>query len=266
MSPNLAKMPNGMEFAQINAHETQFLYDEIFVQEVYAAYDLQVPRGGLILDIGANIGMFARYAAMKFPASRIWCFEPAPHCLDRLRVNIAAIQDSVRIFPVALGDRDGETEFSYYPNYSIMSGMFADAAQDFETLRAGARAQYEAKYRRVPSDREMELLVGPKLAAPETFHCPIMRLSRALAEEPGTRVSLAKIDVERAEQLVLAGIDEQDWPRFDQLVIEAHDQGSREHETMAERLRERGYVVRLFVEPMLKDSAIHVLVAKRPAA
>ncbi len=80
------------------------------------------------------------------------------------------------------------------------------------------------------------------------------------------RVSLAKIDVERAEQLVLAGIEDRDWPRFDQLVIEVHDQGLREHEIMAERFRSRGYTVRLFVEPMLKNSAIHVLVAKRPTS
>lgn len=263
MSAPTVTLPNGMELAELNPHETKFLYDEIFVQEVYAAYDLQVPAGGLVLDIGANIGMFAYYVAGKFTGSRIWCFEPAPHCLEKLRLNAARLGDACRIFPIALGDSEGEVEFGYYPHYSIISGMFADEEQDMAVLRAGARTQYQQKYRREPDERELDLLVGSKLQGKQTIRCPMRRLSSILAEEKVERVALAKIDVERAENIILAGIGAPDWARIDQLVVEVHDQGAREHEAMADKLKALGYRTEMFVEPTLKNSDIYVLVAKR---
>lgn len=263
MSSSTTKLPNGMTIAELNPHETKFLYDEIFVQEVYAAYDLRVPSGGLVLDIGANIGMFAYYAAERFPGARIWCFEPAPHCLEKLRLNVERLGEACRVFPIALGDQEGEAEFSYYPHYSIISGMFADEAQDLAVLRAGARTQYLQKYRREPEERELDLLVGSKLQGKQTIRCPVKRLSSVLAKEKVERVALAKIDVERAENIILDGVDAADWSRIEQLVVEVHDQGAREHEAMAGKLSGLGYKTELFVEPTLKNSDIYVLVAKR---
>jgi polyketide synthase PksN len=263
MSSKEVSLPNGMKIREINPHETSFLFNEIFVQQVYASYGLDVPADGLVLDIGANIGMFALYVRQRFPQSRVWSFEPAPHCVERLRHNVAIHADDVRIFPVALGDRDGETDFSYYPQYSILSGMFAEETRDLDTLRAGARTLYVEKYRSEPSERELDLLVGSKLAAREVFKCPVKRLSTVLAEEKAGRISLAKIDVERAEGLILAGIDAADLRRIDQFVVEVHDQGAREHETMAAQLTSAGYRCQLMVEPTLKNSHIYALVARR---
>ena len=263
MSEATVILPNGMEISQINSHETQFLYDEIFVQEVYGAYDLHVPPGGLVLDIGANIGMFAYYIASKFPGARIWCFEPAPHCLEKLCDNLARLGDAARVFAVALWDREGEVEFSYYPHYSIISGMFAEQEQDMGVLRAGARTRYLQKYGREPDERELDLLVGSKLNERQSILCPATRLSKIIADENVECISLVKIDAERAENIILAGIDELDWARFDQFVVEIHDQGHREHEAMAEKLRRHGYITELYVEPTLKNSDIYVLVAKR---
>jgi FkbM family methyltransferase len=263
MSLKSVKLPNGMEIVEINPHETRFLYDEIFVQNVYASYDLSVPPGGLVLDIGANIGMFALYAAAKFPGAKVWCFEPAPHCLERLRPNVSRLGANARVFPIALGASDGVAEFSYYPHYSIISGMFADEAQDMEVLRAGARTMYVEKYRREPDERELELLTGAKLNDRQVFDCIVRKLSGVLADEGMPHVALAKIDVERAENVILEGIDDEHWTRIDQLVVEVHDQGAREHERMAEKMRAHGYRTNMFVEPTLKNSGIYVLVAKR---
>lgn len=42
---------------------------------------------GRVLDLGANVGAFARWAQMKWPAARITCYEPHPGCLSYLRRN-----------------------------------------------------------------------------------------------------------------------------------------------------------------------------------
>ncbi|MGE0383649.1 MAG: FkbM family methyltransferase [Gammaproteobacteria bacterium] len=256
-------LPNGLEIAELNAHETKFLYDEIFVQEVYTRYGLMVPPGATVLDIGANIGMFSLYAALKYEAVNLLCFEPAPHCVELLRFNIARLGASARVFATALGAEIGEVDLSYYPHYSILSGIFADERQDLEVLRAGARTQYESKYHHPPSERELELLVGSRLQDRQTVRCPMTTLSRVLADEAVDDVALAKIDVERAEHAILAGISEAHWPKIAQFVIEVHDQGEREHELMATMLERRGYRTRIFAEPALRNSGIYVVVARR---
>lgn len=256
-------LANGLEIAEINSHETKFLYDEIFVQEVYASYDLKVPPGGVVLDIGANIGLFSLYVSQKFPGACLHCFEPAPHCLERLRFNLASLGDAAKIFATALGDTEGQVEFSYYPHYSIMSGMHADEQQDLALLKAGARTQYREKYGSEPDERMVELLVGSKLDGRQKFHCPITTISKFMRSQKIGHVSLAKIDVERAENAILAGIDDADWAKIDQFVVEVHDQGNREHERMAAMLKRLGYKTGIFTEPNLKNSDIYVVVAKR---
>ncbi len=72
-----------------------------------------------------------------------------------------------------------------------------------------------------------------------------------------------KIDVECAENIVLAGIKEEHWPLIQQLVVEVHDQGAREHETMRDMLKGRGYQVELLAESGLKNSGIFEIIARR---
>jgi hypothetical protein len=72
-----------------------------------------------------------------------------------------------------------------------------------------------------------------------------------------------KIDVECAENIVLAGIREEHWGLIDQLVVEVHDQGAREHELMRDRLKNKGYQVELLAESGLKNSGIFEIIARR---
>jgi FkbM family methyltransferase len=256
-------LPNGLEIAEINPHETRFLYDEIFVQEVYARYGLELTGNDAVFDVGANIGMFSLYVAGRHPGAKLFCFEPAPHCLERLKINLAHLGDNVRIFPTALSDRAGEAGFSYYPRYSILSGMHADEGEDLELLKAGARVEYEKRYGSAPDERVLGVMAGSWIKGRETFRCPITTISNIIASERIGRIALVKIDVERAEAAVLAGIGEEDWPRIDQLVVEVHDQGGREHEETAAMLARRGYQTSIFVEPTLVNSNIYVVVARR---
>ncbi|MDR3713479.1 MAG: FkbM family methyltransferase [Puia sp.] len=256
-------LPNGLCITEINSYETQFLYDEIFVQNVYGSYGIQITPDDVVFDIGANIGLFALYMAERFNPARIICFEPAPHCIEAIRENLASLGDRVLVLPTALGASVGETEFTYYPKYTLMSSMFADEKRDLDVLKAGAKTEFERQQGKIPEDRIVDMLVGTKLEDAQTFRCPITTISKVMEEYRVDRLALAKIDVECAENVVLAGIEDADWPRIDQLVIEVHDQGAREHETMRDMLRGRGYAVSLFAEPGLKNSGIYVVVARK---
>ena len=51
-------------------------------------------------------------------------------------------------------------------------------------------------------------------------------LSGLLREQRIERVDLLKLDAEQCELEVLAGLDEEDWSRIRQAVVEVHDEAS----------------------------------------
>ncbi len=63
-----------------------------------------------VIDVGANVGQFAIACAKIFPSVTVHSFEPEPDSLKRLRRNVAELS-SVRVYPVALGDKSGELMF-----------------------------------------------------------------------------------------------------------------------------------------------------------
>ncbi len=258
-----AVLPNKMAICEINPHETKFLYNEIFVQKTYTKHGVQIKPGDTIIDAGANIGMFAMYMLMNFHPARIFCFEPATHCLDALRVNLAEWADRVVVTGSALADLEGEADFTYYPGYSIMSGLFANEARDLDVLKAGARTQMARVSKNPIEERMIDMLVGNKLENALSFKCPVTTISKMIKQHAIESIGLLKIDVERAENAIIKGIDDEHWERIQQIVVEVHDQGAREHETMRKLFVSKGYETVLDVEEGLENSSIYSLTARR---
>ena len=85
-------------------------YDVLFKPGRKTEYWL--PEGldpGLILDIGANVGIVARYLAHRFPTATIHSFEPIPENYRLLCLNAAG--SNVTAHPYGLGSRAGTFEF-----------------------------------------------------------------------------------------------------------------------------------------------------------
>ena len=57
----------------------------------------------------------------------------------------------------------------------------------------------------------------------KTFTCQFKTISDVIRENHLERIDLLKIDVEKSEEDVLAGIHEDDWTKIKQLVVEVHD-------------------------------------------
>jgi FkbM family methyltransferase len=256
-------LPNKMPICEINPYETRFLYKEIFVQKSYMNHGVEIGHGDVIIDAGANIGMFALYAFVEYNPSRVFCFEPAPNCLDALRVNLARWADRVVIVDSALGDSEGEAEFTYYPGYSIMSGLFANKNRDLDVLKAGARTQVARVSEFSVEECMIDALVRNKLENSVSFKCPITTVSNVIDKYDIQIVNLLKIDVERAENAIIRGVNDEHWERIKQVVVEVHDQGAREHEVMRDMLACKGYNTVLSIEDGFENSAIYGLTARR---
>lgn len=70
-----------------------------------------IPPGGVVLDIGANIGIMTVYLAKKVKDTTVFAFEPLPYNLQALKRVIAFFKlNNVQVFGCALGNRNGEAE------------------------------------------------------------------------------------------------------------------------------------------------------------
>lgn len=74
-------------------------------------FDL-IPEGGVVWDVGANVGFYSLLAARK--AARVIAFEPLPENLSYLRrhIELNGLQERVQVLPIAASDHDGEGMFS----------------------------------------------------------------------------------------------------------------------------------------------------------
>jgi FkbM family methyltransferase len=69
----------------------------------------------VILDIGANIGGFARWANYKWPNSKIYCYEPVKSTFEMLKSNTFDIPN-MEINNVAIGKKKEKKKIYYGKN------------------------------------------------------------------------------------------------------------------------------------------------------
>src|SRR5205085_10427341 len=80
------------------------IFTEIYQGHVYDRVPDFIPRPGwTVVDVGANVGLFAVQQARR--GARVLAFEPNPDCYRRLSKTIAAngLGGTVRAFNVAVG-------------------------------------------------------------------------------------------------------------------------------------------------------------------
>jgi FkbM family methyltransferase len=189
--------------------EARYIYDEIFQADCYGVTEL--PDRPFVIDVGANIGLFALFVKRRYPAAEILAFEPMPQSAELLRRNLALHEvGSVVVHEVALG-RAPETAapFVFYPRIPGNSTRHPE-------VKVEAMAQLGET---MPAKMVERLYRGRAVTA------DVERLSAFLPAKRG--IDLLKIDVEGAELDVLLGIDEGHWPLVRRVVAEVHDQDGR---------------------------------------
>ena len=82
-----------------------------------------------ILDIGANCGLFAAFAAMKLPNADIFAFEPAPDLVPVMQQNFKGLNVSLQ--PVAVSDQTGEQTLYVNPASQQTNSLKPEAVDLF---------------------------------------------------------------------------------------------------------------------------------------
>jgi FkbM family methyltransferase len=148
--------------------------------ETLAWIDELVRDGDVVVDVGANIGLYSLYAALRHLRARVIAFEPEYANLHLLRDNIVGNGLGGRIEPyaLALGERSG---------LSLLH---------LHDLTPGAALHSEAAEARTRTDSGHPVLWAEGIC--------VMRLDDFCAER-GVTPNAIKIDVDGGERRVLEG-------------------------------------------------------------
>jgi FkbM family methyltransferase len=85
-------------------------------------YDVFDLKGKTVMDIGANIGVFTKYASTK-GSKKIICYEPAKDNLEMLYLNTANM-DNVEIHAKAVGDITGPSKLYRIPDQAASNSLY----------------------------------------------------------------------------------------------------------------------------------------------
>ena len=135
------RCPDGLRvWNSADSHrETRFIYKEVFEQHCYEKHGITVRDGHLILDIGANVGLFPLSLMKRFQGLRFYCFEPVPTTRECLVRNLAECParayHEIEIRDHAVGASNSEAIIEYFPLAPANSTLYsAEKRQEVETI------------------------------------------------------------------------------------------------------------------------------------
>ncbi|WP_299411531.1 FkbM family methyltransferase [Acaryochloris sp. IP29b_bin.148] len=261
------QLPNRVEVAHLNPYETEYLYKEIFIDQVYQKHGVVLQDGDCVVDIGANIGLFTLFVQQQCPNGTVYAFEPAPHAFDKLQCNATLYGQNTHLFNCGLGGSDSVETFTFYPNSSVFSSFAADSLEDEQAIRAVILNMLQRD--QAMTESEIDALADEFLKDrlnKETYQAQLRTLSSIIEEHQIGKIDLLKLDAEKSELPVLQGIKEEHWPIIQQMVVEVHDQEGSIIEAVKTLLRTKGFELIIDEEDMLQSSGLYNIYAIRPEA
>lgn len=183
------------------------IYEILVLQGKKAEY--YVPseiKPSVILDIGANIGVTSVWLTKKFPAAKIYSFEPLPENFSILLKNISSYPN-ITALNYGLGDKDGQFEF--YENE--------------DNANKGGGSIYKLN-----SDESKH---GTSKNYRDPVKINIREASSALNENNIDHIDILKIDTEGAEFDILSSIPKNILNSTKWIMGELH--GIKNFETLA---------------------------------
>ncbi len=180
-----------------------FLWAYMRYKDLIEAHDAErlaswVPSGGVVFDVGANVGFFTlKFARWVGPSGRVLAFEPAPHNVQHLNHALAAANLNARVIVIAAAaaERVGNAHLELNPFH--------------------------------PGDHKLGEVGLPIEAT---------TLDQQVSMRGIERVDLVKIDVQGAERLVIAGAKETLRRWHPALYVEIDEQNLAAFQTSAEQL------------------------------
>lgn len=215
----------GLDLCVIDPHErdTRYIYDEIFVNQIYYHPEMRVPKHPAVMDVGANIGLYAVWAHRRYQPRDIYCYEASPRTFPYLQANVANLVDPdmtcVHAFNRPLASAGGQ----------ILTLHQSPLVSGISTLLDKSKVRWVR-----------ELTVSQEITTHEVVTSTV---SAEIAANAIASIDILKIDVEGYFMEVLNGIEDADYQKIRNIVVEIDYAAEAEatSEQVEQMLAERGY-------------------------
>ena len=236
VQPKKLRLPNGLTVYSLSKSDTKAIYEEIFDNDIYRQHGITIADEDLILNIGANTGLFEVFLRHIDKAVTVHAFEPIPDTFETLKRNVALHPGpDVHIHNCGISGKAGTATFTFYPRASCISTQFPDNSPE---EKARIVKYIYSEMDRFPTPGIAKLLrimfgfTRPWIADrifSYFYHCvevacQLRTLSDIIAEYKLDRIDLLKLDAERAELGIVQSISDEDWSRIRQVIVEVHDE------------------------------------------
>ena len=192
----------GLDLCVIDPHErdTRYIYDEIFVRQIYDHPDMRVREHPVIMDVGSNIGLYCVWAHRQYQPKDLYCYEASPRTFPYLEANVANLVDPettcVHMFNRPLASVSGKALTLYQS--PLVSGI--------STLLDKSKVRWV-----------QQLSATDEVGTHEVVTSTV---STEMRENRIAALDILKIDVEGYFMEVLKGISDQDFERIRNIVVE----------------------------------------------
>jgi FkbM family methyltransferase len=195
------------------------MIDEIWAYRKYDYFGYRVSSGDVVVDIGANIGVFSLYAARIGGASRVYSFEPFPSNYKILSNNVE--QNKLR-------------------NVTCVNQAVA-GSRGLRTLRLSS------------ADSGSHSLVSG--SSEHTIEVECCTLEDVFQRYSLTKIDYLKMDCEGAEYEILENAISR-LQQIGRISMETHTTIGRKPEDLEKLLQSHGFDVRLFEATRLYASRL----------
>ena len=267
------------ELYYLNEDEVHFLIHEIFYLQTYLSDFLILNRGSVILDVGANIGIFSLFALQTCHGDAlVHGFEPIPATFQCLEKNVAPYRDNICVYNAGVSNvmADCDIDFTLFGNdvatatYRPMDKLISNYQPflNYKTLLALLSTQKNALYYQLkflPFMRNYLINKHYKNKTTERkIRCKLTSLGNFIENNQLTHIDFLKIDVEGAEVDVIKSIHPKQFFFIKQLSIEVHNIDNRVAH-VASYLKEQGYRIKISRCPFFEKLGMnhHMIYAKR---
>lgn len=122
---------DGIRFKMFTKGDDNIVHLLYYGKEYHEYKDLRMflrfaKQSSLILDVGANTGVYSVLSAKVNPGSRICSFEPYPVNVNRLEKNLELNKSTVEVITKAIGNKEATIEFTVPAKEVISDTSSAD--------------------------------------------------------------------------------------------------------------------------------------------
>lgn len=183
------------------------ILEEIWIKNIYSKF---MKKRSVVIDIGANIGLFTQYAT--YFADKVYSIEPSQRHFDILKKNIE-VNEWKQVIPIqcAISNENTKKKFYHTDNATMysLSNIPARDKNDFEEV-------------------------------------DVKTLKTIFDEYKIGHVDFLKIDVEGEEFKIISSNEFTELSkRIDALIVEWHEWANISSAQLVNSLRDRGYTVSL---------------------